>query len=398
MSLMTAIRIGVWASLTAAWLGVALLLWQTSAPELAVPELRSADLFDAALLTRNARYEYGLAALWALGLLAQLGALLLLARGLPRLHRPFVFGALEAGALVFATTWLAALPFRLAAHAWRRHYEISELDYLRFVAGPWSTTFGELALAMLAGLAIVAAGRLLGRRAWLGLWAVFVALAAIYVVVYPSLLAPRLRPLDNPALTAQVQRLADAAGLGRTEVEVRKARERTRAVNAEAIGAGPTTRVILWDTLLDPQVGRGEVRFAVAHELGHVARHHAWKGVGWFALLALPGVWLLARAARLADPRSLPRVALVLLLLQLATLPLANAISRRYEAEADAVGLRLARDPRSAEALYRRFARTSLSDPDPPLLLHLLLDTHPTLVERIAVSRAGVPPAGPGSP
>ena len=133
---------------------------------------------------------------------------------------------------------------------------------------------------------------------------------------------------------------------------MRKARERTRAVNAEAIGAGPTTRVILWDTLLAAEVARGEVRFAAAHELGHVSRRHPWKGVAWFALLALPGAWLLGRAARLDDPRALPRVALVLLLLQLATLPLANAISRRYESEADAVGLAAhPRQPLSGSAL-----------------------------------------------
>ena len=398
MSEMTAIRIGLWASLTAAWVAVAILLWRTSGPAAAAHGLGGPDLFDPRTLARNARYENGLALAWALGLLAQVGALLLLARRLPRLKGPALVRALEAGALVFVAIWLAALPFRLAAHAWRRHYEVSELGYLRFVTGPWSTTLGELALAGLAGVAIVGAGRLLGRRAWLGLWAAFVALAAAYVLLYPSLLAPRLRPLEDPALAAEIRSLGREAGFERVDVEVRKARERTRAVNAEAIGAGPTTRVILWDTLLEPGVGRGEIRFAVAHELGHVTRDHAWKGVGWFALLALPGAWLLSRAASLADPRSLPRLALVLLLLQLATLPLANAISRRYEAEADAVGLRLTRDSRSAEALYRRFARTSLTDPDPPRLLHLLLDTHPTLVERIATARAAGLPAGPGSP
>jgi STE24 endopeptidase len=159
-------------------------------------------------------------------------------------------------------------------------------------------------------------------------------------------------------------------------------------VNAEAIGAGPTTRVILWDTLLEPGVGRGEIRFAAAHELSHVARDHLWKGVAWFALIALPGLWLLGRLVPLRDPRALPAVALVLLLLQVATLPAVNAITRRYEREADREGLLLTRDPAAAEALYRRFARTGLSDPDPPLLLHLLLDTHPTLVERIETARA----------
>ena len=181
---------------------------------------------------------------------------------------------------------------------------------------------------------------------------------------------------------------------------MRKARERTRAVNAEAIGAGPTTRVILWDTLLAAG-GRRAARccFAAAHELGHVSRRHPWKGVAWFALLALPGAWLIGRAARLDDPRALPRVALVLLLLQLATLPLANAISRRYESEADAVGLRLTARRRSAEALYRRFARTSLSDPDPPLLLHLLRRHPPDArrADRYCCARRA-PPADPGSP
>lgn len=391
-------RIGLGATLAAAWLGVAALLWRTSAPSLELPKLAAGSLFDAATLRRNARYENGLAALWAVGLVLQLAALWLLARRGPRLHGPLLARAALMGALVFASLWLAELPVRLGVHWWRRRYDVSELGYLGYLTGPWSTTLGELGLAALAGLAIVSAGRLLGRRAWLGLWAAFVALAVAYVLVYPSLLAPRLRPLQDRALAAQIERLGVLVGLEEIEVEVRKARERTRAVNAEAIGAGPTTRVILWDTLLAPEVGRDEVRFAAAHELGHVARRHPWKGVAWFALLALPGTWLLGRAARLQDPRALPRVALVLLLLQLATLPLANAISRRYEAEADAVGLRLTRDGRAAEALYRRFARTSLSDPDPPLLLHLLRDTHPTLVERIATARAGVPRGDPGSP
>jgi STE24 endopeptidase len=306
--------------------------------------------------------------------------------------------AAAMGALVFTAIWFAELPVRLGAHWWRRRYDVTDLGYLCYVAGPWSTTLGELALAALAGLAIVAAGRRLGRSAWLGLWAAFVALAVAYVLVYPSLLAPRLRPLEDRELAAQIERLGERAGLQRIEVEVRKARERTRAVNAEAIGAGPTTRVILWDTLLAPDVTHGEIRFVAAHELVHITRRHPWKGVAWFALLALPGTWLLARTVTLRDPRAVPRAAFVLVLVQLATLPLATAISRRYEAEADWQALRLTGDRRSAEALYRRFARTNLTDPDPPWLLHVLLDTHPTLLERIATARAAALLAGPGFP
>lgn len=391
-------RIVVGGTVAAAWVTAAALLWQTATPDLEVPSVSAAAVFGAATLDRNARYEDVLALLFVLGTLAQLGALgILLRRRFSARGPALVRGAL-LGAAVYAALWLAKLPFALAGHWWRRRYEVSDLGYGSYVTGAWSTTLGELVLAGVAGAAIVGVARLLRRRAWLGLWAAFVALAAAYVLAYPTLLAPRLQPLEDRELSAEIGRLAERLGLERPTVEVRKARERTRAINAEAIGAGPTTRVILWDTLLEPQVGRGEIRFVSAHELAHVERRHTWKGVGWFALLALPGAWLLGRAVRLSDPRELPRAALVLLVLQLASLPLANAISRRYEAEADWEALRVTRDPASAEALYRRFAATNLSDPEPPRLVHVLLDTHPSLAERVATARGAALRAGPGSP
>ena len=344
-----------------------------------------------------------LTALWALGDLALLGALWLAAARAraPRLAR--LGGALVSGALigggVFALAWLVDLPFHLAAHWWRRRYEVTDLGYLRFVTGTWSTTLGELVLACLAGAALVAAGRLLGRRAWLGLWAAFVALAAAYVLLYPTLLAPRLRPLEDQALAAQIQALGRRAGLEHVDVEVRKARERTRAINAEALGAGPTTRLILWDTLLAPDVGRGEIRFVAAHELTHVARHHPWKGVAWFALLALPGTWLLARAVTLRDPRAIPLAALVLVVLQLATLPLANAISRRYEAEADWQALKPDRRPEVG-----RGALPSVRADEPDRSRSALAPARPArhasvaCCERVATARAAALRADPGSP
>ncbi|MEJ7793830.1 MAG: M48 family metalloprotease [Gaiellaceae bacterium] len=391
-------RIAALATLSGAWAVAAFLLWPTDVPDLAVGELDPRLLFDAETIARNGRYREVLTGLWALGVLGQLTGLALLAWRRPQLRgHPLVRAALLGGA-AYATLWVAQLPFRLAGHWWRRRYDVSDLDYLRYLTGPWSTTLGELLLACVAGAALVGVSRRLGGRACVGLWSTFVAVAAAYVLVYPALLAPRLRPLEDRPLAAEIQTLATRAGLGETTVEVRKARERTRAVNAEAFGAGPTTRVILWDTLLEPNVGRGEIHFAAAHELEHLAQQHPWKGLAWFALLVLPGTWLLGRLVRLQDPAAVPAAALVLVCLQLATLPLATALSRRYEAEADLEALRLTGDRASAEALFRRFVRTSLADPDPPRLLHTLLSTHPTVGERIATARAAELPAAPGSP
>src|SRR5918999_6325233 len=387
MSEMTAMRMAAVATLTAAWLVAAALLWRTSVPELDLPELTAAELFDEETLERNERYATGHALLWAGALVAQLAALAFLARRRPDLRAPLLARGAAVGALVYVTAWLAALPFRLAGQFWRRRYDVSDLDYLRYVTQPWATTLGELALAALAGAALVGVARLVPRATWLAVWAAVTAIAVAYVLVYPSLLAPRLRPLEDRALAAEIEQLAREAGLGETTVEVRKAKERTRAVNAEAIGAGPRTRVILWDTLLEPGVTRGEVHFVAAHELAHVSRNHLWKGVAWFALFALPLLWLLTRLVPLRDPSALPRAALVLLLLQLATLPAASAITRRYEREADWVALQLTQDPAAGEAIARRFVRTSLANPAPPALLHFVRGTHPTIAERIATAR-----------
>jgi Zn-dependent protease with chaperone function len=79
-----------------------------------------------------------------------------------------------------------------------------------------------------------------------------------------------------------------------------------------------------------------------------------------------------------------PVAVLAVLVLQLVLLVPGNAISRRYEAEADWVGLERTRDPSAAEGLFRRFVVANLADPDPPTVLA----THPSLTARIAMARA----------
>ena len=77
----------------------------------------------------------------------------------------------------------------------------------------------------------------------------------------------------------------------------------TSLPNAEATGLGPSRRVVLWDTLVSEFTPR-EVTVVIAHELGHLAHNHIWKDVGWYALLAFPGAFLVARVTRRFPPTS----------------------------------------------------------------------------------------------
>jgi len=74
--------------------------------------------------------------------------------------------------------------------------------------------------------------------------------------------------------------------------------------------------------------------------------------------------------------------------LGLLSLPLENAISRHREAEADWIALQTTHDPAAATALFRRFVPTTLDDPSPSTIDYLLLENHPTIMQRLAMAQA----------
>ena len=195
-----------------------------------------------------------------------------------------------------------------------------------------------------------------------------------------------------PALRRQVATLEARTGVGRIPVVVQDVHEETSLPNAEAMGIGPSRRVVLWDTIVDGRFSDRELAVVIAHELGHVARDHVWKSIGWFALFAFPGTYLIARVTRrrggMARPEAVPLALLTLVVLGLLALPLENLITRHMEAEADWVALQTTRDPQGATMLFERFVPTTLSNPNPPLWDYLLRENHPTVMQRLAMARA----------
>jgi STE24 endopeptidase len=85
---------------------------------------------------------------------------------------------------------------------------------------------------------------------------------------------------------------------------------------------------------------------------------------------------------------AVPLALLVAAVFQLATAPAANWVTRRMEAEADWKALEVTRDPESVEGAMVGLSETSLGDPDPPAWTQLLLGTHPSLADRVAMARA----------
>jgi len=89
----------------------------------------------------------------------------------------------------------------------------------------------------------------------------------------------------------------------------------------------------------------------------------------------------------LRNPANVPLAILVFTVFGLVTSPLENAVSRRYEAEADWRALVATKDPAAARRLFVQFVPTTLEEPDPPGWDYAFLENHPTIAQRLAMVR-----------
>jgi STE24 endopeptidase len=394
MSERIAIRIGLVVAL-AAWIVAAVLLWRTSVPSLDLGGLDTSRYFSHELLARAHRYGNGARLLWLGSTLATLAALGVLVWRLPRSARAIGLGrvssAIVIGMVMVATLWLVRLPFAIARLWWSHHYGLGPFDPVAWLSGQWAllTSQAIFALATIA-LAVALAVRF-PRGWWLPGGAVFVALASLLAFVSGWLGATGSHELRSAALRRDAARIMETEHVN-APVRVIKVSDWTDEPNAFTAGFGPSTHVVLWNTLLDGRFSRGEVDVVMAHELGHARSKHILKGVGWYALFVFPAAFLVAfvtgRRGGLRDPANLPLAVLVLTVFGLVATPLQNAASRRYEAEADWRALVATRDPAAARALFVQFVPTTLDEPDPPAWDYVFLENHPTIAQRLAMVRA----------
>jgi STE24 endopeptidase len=287
--------------------------------------------------------------------------------------------------------WLAQLPFQLAAVWWERKHHISHQGYVEavfesFFALGSRFLFVSFALAIAMGLAGV-----LRRSWWLPATPLFAAVALLSTFASPYLI-PKTHALRDATLAADARALAATERVPGTKVLVQDVSREVTAPNAEAVGFGPTRRVVLWDTLLDGRFSDAEVRVVIAHELGHIAHGHLLRRVGWLALFLLPASALVAlithRRGGLGRPEAVPLALLVFVALQLVTLPLWTLVSRHEETEADWSALRATHEPATARALFEHLATSSLASPNPPAWSYVLYADHPTIAQRIALTEA----------
>ncbi|HEY8028615.1 MAG TPA: M48 family metalloprotease [Gaiellaceae bacterium] len=392
---MTTARGAIAAALAAVWAAAAWFLWRTTVPaSLHLPNVDEHRFFTAAQLHAAASFSTVSVLLFWGSTLAQISALVAFARWGARWARESAAGPLGTGMLLgmlgFALVWAAQLPLSVVDLWWQRRHGLSHVGYASFVFGDWFALGGQFVFLCVALAIVMGLARRLRRNWWVLAAPAFVGLALLFAFVDPYLIGThRLADQKLQLIAAQLER---KEGVGHVPVVVDRIHDVTSLPNAEAVGIGPTRRVVLFDTLLDGRFTTGELKVVMAHELGHLARNHIWKDVGWYALFAFPGTFLLGLVARrrggMGEPEAIPLALLVLVVLQLLAVPLQNAISRHMESEADWRALVTTRDPRDAIGLFRRFVPATLDEPNPSTWDYIWEENHPTILQRIAMAEA----------
>jgi STE24 endopeptidase len=368
------------------------------------PEAVSAGAyFSAGEIDRARRFSRPQLAIYMARAAVDGAAMVALVRHPPRrlfegLRRPAVAGA---GTGVVLSLALTVAPLPLSAIARQRALAAG------LATQSWRGWALDLAKSSAISTALTAAGaavtvglmRRLPRSWWAPGSAVVVATGAAFVFLSPVVIDPlfnRFMPLPPGPARDDVLELAGRAGVRVGQVYEVDASRRTTAANAYVTGLGATKRVVLYDTLLK-NFSRDETRLVVAHELAHVRHRDVPHGLLYMMVVApLTGLAVAQLTRRLAGaapagdagPDVLPALALSLALVSTPLSAIANALSRRVEARADAFALRLTHDPDTFISFERRIALRNLIDPDPPRWLTILMGTHPSTVQRIGIARA----------
>ncbi|MDY0167855.1 MAG: M48 family metallopeptidase [Thermoguttaceae bacterium] len=317
------------------------------------------------------------------------------------------FDTLRLAALymvVFALHVLVSFPLSLyAGHLLEHRYGMSTQSFFRWLSryAKRLALGGGLALALFVALFWVI--WLCGSYWWLVATGAFFLVSMVLGQLFPVLVLPlfyKVEKLDRPDLAECIGRLAEPAGLSIEGVYRLGLSAETVKANAMLAGLGRTRRVLLGDTLLDGFTV-DETAVVFAHEIGHHAHRHLPKLLAAGLVASSAGFWLCDRAlawwaGALDAPldyqnltvAALPFIMLCLTVFGLLLEPLQNALSRRFERQADRYALHAIGQPAAYRSAFLKLARLNKDDPDPPWLEVALFHSHPPIASRLELADA----------
>jgi STE24 endopeptidase len=304
-------------------------------------------------------------------------------------------------ALIFSVMAVSAaidLPFAV----WRQFVIEARHDFNRMTPALFCADLAKQAvLALAIGtpviLAVLWLMEAMGENWWFWVWLFWCTFNLVAVIVFPTWIAPlfnKFSPLPEGEMKGRIEALLARCGFRSSGLFVMDGSKRSSHGNAYFTGFGRSKRIVFFDTLLE-RLTPPQVEAVLAHELGHFARRHIVKRIAFLFAGSLVFLWLLGRLidapwfyAGLGVPAQGTALALLLFVLVVPVFtfplaPLASALSRRHEFEADAYAAAHASGDDLVLALVRLYEDNAATlTPDP--LHSLFYDSHPPAAQRIA--------------
>jgi STE24 endopeptidase len=310
---------------------------------------------------------------------------------------PVPTGVLFIGVLTLGSA-LLGLPFRVySTFVLEERFGFNRTTPRTFV----TDLLKGVVLAVLIGGPILALVLFLferaGDAAWIYCWIAASVFTLLAQIVYPTWILPwfnKLEPLRDGELRSAILGYADRVGFSLAGVYVMDGSRRSTRSNAFFAGIGRRRRIALFDTLIERHPVP-ELVAVLAHEVGHYKRRHIPKmtalavfnfGVIFYLLsLALrePGLRQAFHVERPSVAAGLVFFALLYSPIELLLSIGVNALSRRYEYQADRFAAETTGDRVSMIGALRRLAIDNLSNLTPHPLVVALEATHPPVVMRI---------------
>jgi STE24 endopeptidase len=233
------------------------------------------------------------------------------------------------------------------------------------------------------------------------LWWLVAALAmalvsVIFAALFPVIIAPifnKYKPIKDEELTEALSAILSRGGLKSSGFFKEDMSRQTKKENAFLAGLGKTRRVVLGDNLMENMTS-SEIVSIIAHEVGHYRYKHMWKNILIGVAQQMALFFILNVFIKEIFPQFLTStqwnlslfpvfVIFLGLLSGLLLGPLNNALSRRFERQADRYALENIEDKKSFMTALSGLADRNLSNAYPEWWMKLLFYSHPPIGERL---------------
>jgi len=312
--------------------------------------------------------------------------------------------------------WAAVFPFflvytvvstvlTLPLAVWTDHFR--EVQYGNSTQG-FGAWFGEYLInfglsTLIGGILIMllyAIIRALKRTWWIWGTGLVTATIALLMLIGPVFIAPIFNdytPMEEGPLKEDILNLARAASVPADDVYVYDRSRQSSTISANVSGILGTTRISLGDTLIRDATP-AEVKAVMAHEIGHYVLNHVYEMLLSVAVIIALGFafanatyglaarWGGARwgVGDIGDVGGMPLLFALFSVFMFFMTPVTNTMIRSNEAEADAYGLALAREPDGFAAVSMKLGAYRKLDPGP--VERFVFHDHPTGRDRVTMA------------